>query len=275
MDTKKVIGGQINSALAFSNKKQKELAAHLGVPDNTISYFCSGKRVPNAEQIIEISKFLGVSADFLLGLTGNPTTDTDLKAVCDYTGLSDKAINKLVEKMNGKTVFSHILDDVLCNNFFYDIILELQALSENNIDYAYYYLMIRFFITDENKSDEEINTMYTFVEDVDTKCDVKKYNISKLTEKISENYDLRKLYEEMNTATLIKTVCNYYNITEEKLREEYKKNEYIVEEGIKARYLQYHRKQQTLIHEIEVCRKSNDINVTEVEGNGEHNPSEE
>lgn len=274
-DFAKLLSELLQEVKAENGIIQDDVAKSIGVSRQALGKWANGETVPDILDLKKLAKYFNVSADYLLGLTGNPTTDTDLKAVCDYTGLSDKAINKLVEKMDGKTVFSHILDDVLCDNFFYDIIFELQALSENNIDYAYYYLMIRFFITDENKSDEEIKTMYTFVEDIDTKCDVKKYNISKLTEKISENYDLRKLYEEMNTATLVKTVCNYYNITEEKLKEEYKKNEYIVEEGIKARYLQYHRKQQTLIHEIEVCRKSNDINVTEVEDNGKHNPPKE
>ena len=39
MDNRKVIGQRINSALAAANIKQKELAAALGVTDNTISYF--------------------------------------------------------------------------------------------------------------------------------------------------------------------------------------------------------------------------------------------
>lgn len=97
MDNRTVIGSRINSALAFSNKKQKELAAHLGVPDNTISYFCSGKRVPNAEQIIEIAKYLNVSADYLLGLTDNKTIDITVKAICKYTGLSDEAVESLAD----------------------------------------------------------------------------------------------------------------------------------------------------------------------------------
>lgn len=100
MDNRTVIGSRINSALAFSNKKQKELAAHLGVQDNTISYFCSGKRVPNAEQIIEISKFLGVSSDYILGLTNNITTDKDLDDISKYTGLNEMALKyiKVIEK---------------------------------------------------------------------------------------------------------------------------------------------------------------------------------
>ena len=44
MDSKKQFGIRLNSALAKRNMKQKELAAALGVTDNTVSYFCSGSR---------------------------------------------------------------------------------------------------------------------------------------------------------------------------------------------------------------------------------------
>lgn len=114
MDIKKVIGSRINEALAFSNKKQKELAAHLGVPDNTISYFCSGKRVPNAEQIIKISKFLGVSSDFLLGLSGNKTTEPKLKSACEYIGLRDDAVEML--HYNFAEFLTPLFDDSFYNN---------------------------------------------------------------------------------------------------------------------------------------------------------------
>ena len=93
--TKKKIGQRINEALAMRDKKQKELAQVLNVTDNTISYFCSGRRVPNIEQIITISQYLNVSADYLLGIVDTATTDKDLRFVCDYTGLSDKTVTLL------------------------------------------------------------------------------------------------------------------------------------------------------------------------------------
>ncbi len=55
-----IIGQRINAALALSNIKQKELAKELGVKDNVVSYWCSGKRTPNTEQIIKISKMLNI-----------------------------------------------------------------------------------------------------------------------------------------------------------------------------------------------------------------------
>ena len=91
----KTIGKRINTLLAEQERKQKELAAHLGVPDNTVSYFVSGRRTPNTEQIAKIADFFNVSADYLLGRTNAETTDKDLRFVCEYTGLSENAIMTL------------------------------------------------------------------------------------------------------------------------------------------------------------------------------------
>lgn len=90
-----IIGKRINSALAEKDIKQKELAKKIGVNDNVISYWCSGSRTPNTQQIIQICNVLGVSADYLLGLSDVATNDKDLQYICDYTGLDEKAIQKL------------------------------------------------------------------------------------------------------------------------------------------------------------------------------------
>ena len=109
MNSENIIGQRINKALALRNIKQKDLAAHLNVTDNTISYFCSGKRTPNTLQIIQISKFLHVSSDYLLGITRYPTTDKDLNAICNYTGLSQLSVEFIVA-LNSKNI-----GDVLCS----------------------------------------------------------------------------------------------------------------------------------------------------------------
>ena len=92
---RKIIGKRINSALAEKDIKQKELAKKIGVNDNVISYQCSGSRTPNTQQTIQICNVLGVSADYLLGLTDVATTDKDLRFVCDYTGLDEKTVKIL------------------------------------------------------------------------------------------------------------------------------------------------------------------------------------
>ena len=91
----KIIGQRINKLLVINNVKQKDLAEYLGVPDNTISYFCNGKRMPNTEQIKKISDFFNVSSDYLLGISPVRTKDKDVQFICDYVHLNETSINLL------------------------------------------------------------------------------------------------------------------------------------------------------------------------------------
>lgn len=94
--TRKIIGRRINELLTINDVKQKELATYLSISDNIVSYFVKGTRVPNTEQIIKIANFFNVSSDYLLGLTDAKTTkDTDLRAIVDYTGLSEECIKEI------------------------------------------------------------------------------------------------------------------------------------------------------------------------------------
>lgn len=118
-----IIGQRINEALAFRNVKQKELAKELGVKDNVVSYWCSGSRVPNVQQIMQISNILNVSADYLIGLSEAKTNIIELKAICDYTGLSEEAVNKL-HNLKGK-----IKRILLCEDM---VVLERKKANGNN-----------------------------------------------------------------------------------------------------------------------------------------------
>ncbi len=94
----KTIGMRINTLLGEQDKKQKDLAAYLGVTDNTISYFVSGKRKPNTEQLLEIARFFETTTDYLLGLSTVSTNDKDLQFICDYTGLDEETIEHISVK---------------------------------------------------------------------------------------------------------------------------------------------------------------------------------
>ena len=210
MDTKKVIGSRINEALAFSNKKQKELAAHLGVPDNTISYFCSGKRVPNAEQIIEISKFLGVSADFLLGLSGNKTTEPKLKSACEYIGLNDDAVEML--HYNFVEFLSPLLDDSFYSNpedILKDKFKKISIASEF-ISSGLFLCLIEYVCDLENtstnwlelcKNDIQKNGVDCVRSDESAKlsneCEIINLNISKTTNLFAQKHDKRYKNEKI------------------------------------------------------------------------------
>ena len=52
---------------------QKEFAEILGVPQNTLSQWESGKRTPDLSVLIEIAKFFKVSVDYLAGRQYEPS----------------------------------------------------------------------------------------------------------------------------------------------------------------------------------------------------------
>ena len=55
------------------NKSLTSLAVELEVSQEAISQYISGKIKPKTKTIIEMSKILGTSTDYLLDLTDNPT----------------------------------------------------------------------------------------------------------------------------------------------------------------------------------------------------------
>lgn len=124
MDSK-IIGLRINRLLATKNVKQKELAKKLDVVDNVVSYWCKGTRKPNLEQIVEMADFFNVSTDYLLGVTNISTQNTEIRAICEYTGLSMESVERLHElNCDGVTHFSNGIisnrySNTLISNLFY------------------------------------------------------------------------------------------------------------------------------------------------------------
>jgi len=55
---------------------QESLAFELGTDKKAVSRWESGQFSPNAETLVELSRILKVSTDYLLGLSDNPTPQT-------------------------------------------------------------------------------------------------------------------------------------------------------------------------------------------------------
>ena len=89
------IGERIAELLKEQGERRKDLAKHLGVTDNTISYHVRGTRTPTIPQIICIADYFNVSTDYLLGRTDVKTTDTTVKGICEYTGLSEETVKAM------------------------------------------------------------------------------------------------------------------------------------------------------------------------------------
>lgn len=74
---------------------QKELAKALNIVHSTISDIEKSKNPPTIEQLQAYHKYFGVSYEYLLGETY--VMKPDLQLICEYTGLSENAVEKLHE----------------------------------------------------------------------------------------------------------------------------------------------------------------------------------
>ena len=71
------------------------LADKLEISRQAVSQYQDGSTQPNLQSLAEIAKYFGVSTDWLLGLTDVRTPNMDVRAIANYTHLSDKAIERL------------------------------------------------------------------------------------------------------------------------------------------------------------------------------------
>jgi transcriptional regulator with XRE-family HTH domain len=164
-NNKKLIGTRINTALADRKISQKELADYLKVKPNVISYFCSGERTPNTEQLIMISIFLDVPTDFLLGRTKSYCKDEKEQIACNVTGLSDESIIQLISLNNESDYWSrYIIDNILADPHFYVIVHALDELLRTK-DHVLDNSSFKFPITKSMLLETVINKHFSIIID--------------------------------------------------------------------------------------------------------------
>lgn len=95
MNATKTTGQIIKELRESQGMTQSDLAKEMNVSRQIISYYETNARMPNIDDIKHFAKRFNISADYLLGLSDNETTDPEVKAICNYTGLSDEAVEAL------------------------------------------------------------------------------------------------------------------------------------------------------------------------------------
>ncbi len=91
----KILPTRLRDALKARGLLPGTLAEQIGVQRQAVNYYLNGDRVPDAERLAKIAAALGVSCDYLLGLSKVPAIEADIKAAAEYTGLSSDAIKTL------------------------------------------------------------------------------------------------------------------------------------------------------------------------------------
>lgn len=88
-----IFPARLRELLENTNTTQEEIANYCGIQRQSVAQWKDGKTKPDILSLCKIAQYFNVSADYLLGLSDVSTTDTNLKSVCEYTGLNEKSVN--------------------------------------------------------------------------------------------------------------------------------------------------------------------------------------
>lgn len=122
-------------------QSMREVERYTDVSASVITYLESDSEGRNVgySTIVALAKHYGVSIDFLLGLSPNPTTNKDLDAICQYTGLSQRSVEYLVhsatyEQGNVRlSLLNWLIDDP---RFSYQLLDEMAKYCMSSQQYA-------------------------------------------------------------------------------------------------------------------------------------------
>ena len=108
--------GLNQTQLAAKIKAEQETV----IQRQTISQYMSGQSKPDTDRLTVLCKALNVSADYLVGLRKDETSDANAQAAIDYTGLSEEAAKKLnaFSKKKDVRAYSDLLSLLICDPDF-------------------------------------------------------------------------------------------------------------------------------------------------------------
>ena len=72
-----------------------ELAAMLGRAESTFRTWEIGKSNPDVDALLALADYFNCSVDYLLGKSSMKIPEPDIQMVCNYTGLTEKAVQVL------------------------------------------------------------------------------------------------------------------------------------------------------------------------------------
>ncbi len=106
METKEIFARRIVELRTEKGLGQSQLAALVGVSKTSANLYESASRVPDIQVLARYARVLGVTSDYLLGLSDNRTADA--AAIGDRTGLNDDAIECLEMYARCKEIFAEM-----------------------------------------------------------------------------------------------------------------------------------------------------------------------
>lgn len=139
----------------------QKVADDLGISRVSITHYEKGQRKPDIEILTKLSRYFGVSSDYLLGLSVSPTNNKSLGFVCNYLNLPDQVIEKI--KANSDDTLTQILDS---NEFWevkrwLNIAIRYRAYLKPNADLAAISSMDSAGLILDGRTPQDVPTAYT------------------------------------------------------------------------------------------------------------------
>ena len=104
-----------------------QFAKQLEMNRQSVDRYYNGERCPDASALAQICERMNVSADWLLGLSDVREPSTELRAVCEYTGLSEAAINRITNNDDEWPLRVDALSHLIVSSGFGDVIASYGA----------------------------------------------------------------------------------------------------------------------------------------------------
>ena len=156
----KEIGERIKHLRISKKLTQDEVAHALNVKRETVTRWDTGARDIKTEITILLSKYFNVSADYLLGLTENTSTNISEIGISNKTGFSTSTVENILDlPIKLKIILDKIINELLKS----DLLEKFEELKENNIK------LINLYQTDSiyNKLVEDEELTYNTIDNAD------------------------------------------------------------------------------------------------------------
>ena len=209
-------GERLSDLIKSKGITQSQLAEKTGIKQSAISEYINGKkdgseeRAPDCATIIALSKFFSVSTDYLLGQSKIRTQDSNTKAVCEFTGLSEKSTYTLhcLREQDGsnrqyKDYVNH--SELACAlvDEFIDFAFNSDGANNHTFSPFIEYLLFREQIKTHNENAKKWNDMISSDEriqyGVELAREYKSYSkFHKLTHSAASDYYRRSFCDDFN-----------------------------------------------------------------------------
>lgn len=155
-----IFSQRLRELIEKNNLTLPELAMQINTTRQSIGQWKNGDTVPNIIMLKSIAEFFNVSADYLLGLTENTSTNISEIGISNKTGFSTSTVENILNlSAEHKTILDKIINELLKS----DLLEKFEELKENNIK------LINLYQTDSiyNKLVEDEELTYNTIDNAD------------------------------------------------------------------------------------------------------------